>query len=151
MPQSKVSVSLFNRWNNASLDTSIASLYPSGETPKTGRNTSGSPEGDAVPRAEYMVSMGDPIKSRGSRQYTAVVTFEVWGTLKETVDGYVTSIYNAFVNCSESSVASPIAMSGGDIQEVSDGAAFVEKEDDAVFRGTQIIYIRFSVPQQVPA
>jgi hypothetical protein len=149
MPQAAISVSVYNRWNNASLDSSIAKLYPAGDSPTAMKNTSGSPEGSSVPRAEYFLNISAPEKTRGSRRYTAIVVFDVWGTTKEGVDGYISSIYDAFVN-SDSAASNPMTMTGGTILEVDDGPSYVFKDDDALFRGQQTIYVDFSVPQQTP-
>lgn len=149
MPQQRLSVGIYNRWNDAGLDSSVAKLYPAGDSPGTKMNEFGTPEGTAKPRAEYFLVLSEPQKTRGSRRYTGTVLFSVWGDTKEEVDGYVTSIYNAFVN-SDDAASNPLTISNGSVLEVSDGSSSSLKVDDDTFRGDQTIQISINVPNSTP-
>lgn len=146
-----LSVSLYNRWNNAGLDTSIAKLYPSGDSPRSGKNSSGSPEGSGLPRAEYTLVFPPPAtKTRHSRIHQAVAVISVWGETKEATDGYVSTMRNTFIN-SEEAGTNPMTMTGGEILEVDDGGGSVMKVDDSLFVGEQTILIRCRINNTVPA
>lgn len=136
------------RWDAASLDSSIADLYPAGDSPKRGRNSAGTPEGTSLPRAEYIVDIAAPIgKSRTSRVRQALVTFRVWGTVSETVAGYVDSISAAFLNSDELG----LSFAGGTILEVDSGSQATEKQDDNLHMGQLVIYVKYREANAVPA
>lgn len=136
------------RWDAASLDSSIANLYPAGDSPKKGRNPAGSPEGTTLPRAEYTVNIAKPsVKTRSSRIRQALVTFRVWGKDPETVGGYVDSIAAKYLNADELS----LSFAGGTILEVDAGSQGLQKLDDALHMGQQLIHIQFREANMVPA
>ncbi len=142
---------IFNRWNDAGLNTSIAKLYPAGEQKSTTQNKAGSPEGSALPRAEYFVMRGAPkSKSRNSRIYQAVATIKVRGTRAIQVAGFVDAINEAFVN-SETSSSNPFSFSVSDALDVDDGGVWSGKADDGVFEGELTLLIQQRVDNRVPA
>jgi len=146
-----LSVSIFNRWNNASLNTSIATLYPAGGNPSSKNNTTGSPEGTSLPRAEYYSAVGPAeSRSRNTRVYQGVTQFSVWGNDFETTNGYVDSIYDAFLNCDEAAT-SPMTITGGVVLQVEEGGQDCNKVDDEVWRGEITITVRYELRNTVPS
>ncbi len=142
---------IFKRWNDAGLNTSVAKLYPAGETPSISKNKTGSPEGSDKPRAEYFVMRGpSQSKSRNSRLYQPVATIKVWGTGAAQVVGFVDAINAAFVN-SESAGTNPLVTSAGDVLDVNDGGNWTGKADDSTFEGEQTLLIRQRVNNRIPA
>jgi len=146
-----LSIGIFDRWNNASLNSSIATLYPGGDGESSSQNKTGAPESATLPRAEYYVIFPrQNIKTRGSRVYNASAMITVRGVTKELVDNYISLISDAFLNSDEAGT-SPLVMSNGSVLEVDDGGAFVTKVDDALFEGVQTILIQCRINNAVPA
>lgn len=135
---------VLTRWNAAGLNSSLGLLYPAGEGRASTRNVGGAPETDDLPRFEYMV-IKPPAqqKSRNSRITQASAVFHLWGKTALLSSGYVSSVWSAFTNADEA----PMSLSNGDILEVDDGGSFVEKVDDGVWLGQQLMLIRTRVDQ----
>lgn len=145
-----LSIGIYTRWNDASLNSSIAPLYAAGDTPQSGRNSTGTPAGNNVPRAEYTVAVpAASSKTRGTRVYQGVANITVHGRGKATVDGYIKSIYDTFLN-SEEAATNPFTMTSCSVLEVEDGGGSVLKVDDTVFRGEITLFVRYSVNNAVP-
>lgn len=146
MSQQTLTAAIGARWVAAGLDSSVAKLYYGGATNfgtyRSNRASGASPEGTVLNRAEFMINVPAPQKSRHSRISQAVVIFHVWTTTANTANQYLNLIYNAFVN-----QESNITMSDGDILDVDDGGQFTVKEDDAVFFGQQLITVRHRINQ----
>ena len=141
---------IVNRWNDAGLATSIAKLYPAGESRNRMGNKAGSPEGTNLPRAEYMISSGPPnIRTRNSKIKQAIAIIQVYATTPLKAAEYLTDIFNAFVN-SEFAETNPMVLANGDVLDVEDGGSFVTKEDDAVWLGQHTLIIRHRIPFAVP-
>jgi len=149
MPLQKLSVAVYNRWNDAGLNSSIAKLYPAGDSPGAKAGTTGTPESTSKPRAEYTLSLSPPQKTRGSRRYSGSLFISVWGDTKEGVDAYISSIYDAFVN-SESAASNPLSISNGTVLIVDDGSSDVNKVDDNTFRGNYVFEIGINVANSTP-
>ena len=142
-------VGIFTRWNDASLDTSIATLYP-GDTDQSRAAAAGSPESTAKPRAQYHVSESPPVsKTRASRVLQGAVLFSVWGSTSEAVDGYLTSISTAFINADQA--GTPLAISGATVLDVNDSGSSNMKEDDDTHRGDITFIIDYRIENVVPA
>lgn len=140
--------SVYGRWTAAGLDSSIAPLYPSGESRLASQNVGGAPEGTAAPRAEYFVSVGGPqAKSKSSRIYQAVALIQVWSGDSDSAGTYAGAIVDAYINADEVGMA----MQNGTILEVEDGGGFVHKEDDTVFLTQQTVIIKFRRPNSAPS
>ncbi len=137
-----------SRWDNASLDTSIATLYAGSED-----EGESSPEGTDLPRAEYVLPLdSEGRKSRGWVEMFQPLRFRVWGTNSRTVRGYVDSIESSFVN-SEKAATNPfsIASSVGVIHGVNRGGKASQKEDEGIYGGIVNLSIHWSKPDAVPA
>ena len=147
-----IMAAIYARWNAAGLNTSIAELYPAGEGTKASQNKAGSPEGDALPRAEYYATTPAPSqKTRGSRVHQSMAVITVRDKTNEAAVGtFVKNIRAAFVN-SESAGTSPMTMTGGTVLEVDDGGSLVVKVDDDVFLGQQQLLIRHRIANVTPA
>jgi hypothetical protein len=142
---------VYSRWTDASLDTSIASLYPGGDERSSTRNTGGSPEGATLPRAEYRIMIPPPqVKTRNSRVMQAMVVITVWSSTAETRDQYLGTIWDEYVN-SDAAGTNPLATATGSVLEVDDGGQIALKEDDAVYMGRQTLLIRHRVLNATPA
>ncbi len=134
-----------SRWDNASLDTSIATLYPGDEE--------SNPEGTDLPRAEYVLPDDrEGRRSRGTREMFQPLRFMVWGTNSRTTRGYVDSIESAFVN-SEIAATNPfsIASSVGTILGVNHVGKGSIKVDEAIYQGIVNLSIHWAKPNAVPA
>ncbi len=134
-----------SRWDDASLDSSIATLYVGDEE--------SSPEGTSLPRAEYVLLQDRPgRRSRGSREMFQPVRFNVWGTNSRTTRGYIDSIESSFVN-SEVAVANPfsIASSVGTILGVNHIGKDSVRVDEGIYQGVVNLEIHWSKPNAVPA
>lgn len=134
-----------SRWDDAGLDTSIATLYVGDEE--------SNPEGTSLPRAEYiLLEDGEGLRSRGTREIRQPLRFMVWGTNSKTTRGYVDSIESQFVN-SEIAATNPltIASSVGTILGVNYvGKGSVRVEED-IYEGVVNLSIHWSKPNAVPA
>lgn len=145
-----VSIGVLNRWVVAGLNSSIATLYAGGEGTSSSQNKAGSPAGTDKPRAEYVVMFPPPsVKTRHSRIHVAAVMFTVYGSTKELTDNYISLIHSAFVN--SDAAGTPLSISNGDVLEVDDGGAGVEKVDDDTYQGEQTIFVRCRINNLVPA
>jgi hypothetical protein len=134
------------RWNNASLNSSIATLYPGGET--------ASPEGTLLPRANYY-SPNDPLtaESRGSLVKMKTYIFETWATKYETAGDYVKAISAAFLNSESTAAGShPLQMDAhvGHIMSTHEADSGIEKLNDALFRGWYELTVRWNRNKVVP-
>jgi hypothetical protein len=139
--------SVFNRWNAAGLDESIAPLYPSGEGRLVSQNPGGAPEGSDLPRAEYFCSVGGAqAKSVSSRIYQGVALIQVWSEDSDSAGTYAGAVADAYINADEVGMTMP----NGTILEVEDGGGFVHKEDDTVYLTQQTVIIRFRRPNTAP-
>ncbi len=137
---------IFARWNNASLNTSIATLYPGNET--------ASPEGTLLPRAN-VYSPSDPLtaESRGSLVKVKTYIFEAWGLKYETAAGYVKAIAAAFLNSEMTAAGShPLQMDPavGHIMSTHEADCGVEKLNDSIFRGWYELTVRWNRNKVVP-
>ena len=140
---------VFNRWNAAGLNSSIAKLYPGGQR-SSSRNQSGSPQGSTIPRAQYRVFTPRPqALSRGSRIYQAAVEIETWGASELIAAGFVTAIKSAFIN-SDNAATSPMVMADGTVMQVEDEGSNVSKDDDDMHCGRQLLSVRFRVNNSTP-
>ena len=137
----EVTKSFFARWNAASLDTSIAAIYPAGEFGSSKQNDSGTTEGVLLPRAEYTVANTAPdTKTRNSRIFKLPITVKCYSTSMSDVSGYLTSIRAKFVNSE-----GLMSMTGGTILEVDEGAGFTHKTDDGNFMCQIILVFRVRI------
>lgn len=135
-----LNAAIFARWNVAALNSSIATLYPAGE--QKGFNSSGAPEKSSLPRAEYFsVSPGADMKTRSSRTNVIPVYFRVYGSSAATVQDWVDSIRDKYVNAEH--LVSP---SGSTVLEIDDGGSSVSKMDDAVWMGQQMVMVTLRSP-----
>jgi hypothetical protein len=142
---------VYSRWTDASLDTSIAALYPGGDGQRATRNTGGSPEGTALPRAEYRIMIPPPqVKTRNSRVSQAMVAITVWASTAESRDEYLGTIWDQYVN-SDAAGTNPLSMATGSVLEVDDGGQIALKEDDKVYMGRQTLLVRHRVLNATPA
>ena len=138
-----------SRWDDASLDTSIAALYPGSD----GDEGESSPEGTSLPRAEYVLPQdSEGRRSRGTREMFQPLRFRVWGANSRTVRGYIVSIESSFVN---SQLATPnplsIASSVGTILGVNHVGKGSQKEDEGIYGGIVNLSIHWAKPNAVPA
>jgi hypothetical protein len=135
---------VYARWNAASLNTLVASLFPGDDVP--------SPEGTSLPRANYYTT-NDPLESESRSTLTNQknVTFEAWGDNYETVAGYVKTIKQYMLN-SENSATNPLKMvnSTGAILGTHKTNEGIDKADDALFRGFFEMLIRWRENKAIP-
>lgn len=136
---------VYSRWNAAGLDTSIAPLYAGDE--------SASPEGSALPRAQYALpDDSQRARSRGSRELLQTLRFQVWATGDRTAQEYVDLIEASYVN-SETAQSDPfaVAASAGTILDVRYRGQAVVQEDEAVFQGVLDLEVQWVKPISGPS
>jgi len=134
-----------SRWDDASLDSSIAVLYPG--------SAESNPEGTSLPRAEYTLGQDrEGRKSRGTREMFQPITFLVWGTVSGTVRDYIDSIDSSFVN-SEKATTNPfvIASSVGTILGVNYVGKNSVKVEEGIYEGFVSLSIHWAKPNAIPA
>lgn len=142
---------IYQRWNAAGLDTTIAPLFRAGEGMKSAHNTTGTTPGTALPRAEFAVTRGSPQnRSRNSRLYQAIATIKIRGLVGATVSGWLETAADAFLN-SDAAGTSPLVLATGDVLGVSDGGQYVYKVDDSVHEAELTLLIRHRVNDRIPA
>ena len=137
---------ILTRWNAASLNTSIATLYP-GDDVSTPEESS-----PTMPRANYY-SMDDPLESesRGTLVKVKQYTFQVFATTYEAAAGYVKSIAAAFLNSENStSNALQVAASIGKILSTHEVNEMTIKHDDSTFEGNYVLSVRWRKAKAIP-
>lgn len=137
-----VAKSVLARWNASGLDESIAALYPGGGANVRKNNSSGSPVGDAFPRAEYTYSTPPPMeKTRGSRVFQVPITIRVYRNDSFLqVGSDVILIRSKFVNAETT-----MMLEDGTILEVDESGAVASKVDDQVFMGQIVLGFRVRI------
>ena len=131
---------VFTRWNDASLDTSVDTLYW-GET---------APEGDTLPRAVYNLTADDSQGlSRGSLIHLTRLRVQTWDETMELVSGYNDSIKAVFHNA-DKAVTSPLSMSGANITHCLYRTATVVQEDEGVYMGVIEFEIQWQETNAIP-
>jgi hypothetical protein len=128
------------RWNDAGLDSAVASLYPGERW--------AAPESMPLPRAGYSLS-GDMLRnqSRGSRELVQPVRLVVWGLSDAFVAGSLESIAAAFLD-SQSAAVNPLSLpaEAGSILSVEYGGRSVVQQDETLFQGVLEINIQWAKP-----
>jgi hypothetical protein len=149
----EVGNAVFDRWNDASLDTSVAELYPGAKHVTSRRNVAGSPAETDTPRAEFVMEMESVVqKSRGTYVHRQPVRFQVWDTQMAQTVTHVDAITSAFVN-SELAASNPFAIpaSVGVVLAVEDAGGTVLKQDDEMFQGVKQIEVLWRKANVIPS
>ena len=142
-----IAAAIFSRWNDTSLDTSIAKLYPGDDD--------AAPPGASMPRAQY--SLGTETeqaddRSRGNRIKIQPVRFRIWTNDWLLTGTHLDSIEDEFVN-SWRAGTNPlsIATSEGVVLDIDFDSKDRTKEEDDVFQGVIQFSIMWQKANAVPA
>lgn len=138
---------IFARWNAASLNSSVATLY-SGDG-----NDQASPENTVMPRASFHIADDRQIgRSRGNRLNMAALVLHLYATTRLAVLQYLALIDTAFVNADQAATATlQVSESAGHIIDVDFVGQTVEEEGDNVFHGVMTLDVQYTKPNRVPA
>lgn len=135
-----LATAVYTRWNNASLDNTVSTVYW-GET---------APEGDDLPRAVYEIASDDNSGlSRGSLMHTVRLRFKTWNASPELVSGYNRLIFNAFHNAHNAGT-NPLTMSGGTVQHCLYQSETTEEEDTEVYMGIVDFEVKYEEQNTTP-
>lgn len=151
-----VADAVYSRWNAASLNTSIAPLYPANKgVDGTWRNrsTGGSPTEQDLPRAEYVLDTSIVVgKSRGSRMLRQPILFQLWLAGFEATADAVDAVRAAFTN-SEQASSNPLLIpaSAGKVMSVEHENGSVLKQDDELFQGIERIVVFWREANAIPS
>jgi len=133
---------IYDRWNDASLDTSIAKLYR-GNWGLMGADST--PESDAnkdMPRAEY--GLGPDTVYEDAVEYSIRITevrFKVWHTDLVALEGFLDTI-ESNINDSDRAGTNPLVISEGDVIDVRfEGREAYKLPDKNVYAG----YVDFTL------
>lgn len=149
----EIAKAVFDRWNNAGLDVSIATLYAGAKTARSQHNVAGPPAETDLPRAEYSLEPDNVNNvSRGSRIKRQPIRFQVWYRRHKDAGDAVDLIEGAYVN-SEQAGTSPLVLpaSAGVILGVEDDSGSVHKQDDEVFQGVKTIVVLWRKNNTIPS
>ena len=138
--------SVFDRWNDSGLNSSIATLYSGDDE--------AAPEGTDKPRAQYsFLDVGGEQRTRGHRIQIQPVRFRVWASSDLLAGQYLDAIDAAFVN-SEEAATNPLNLpvsAGGVIGVDFAGRMQPFQETDKVWQGALTIEIRWEKANRIPA
>lgn len=139
-----VETAIVSRWSDASLDSTVASLY-------IGEDESAPKAGD-MPRASFVCE--DEFRHReesvGYREMTAPFTFTVWAATAVLAVTYRTAIENAFDNAHNAS-SNPFTLSSGTVLYVTYQGSSLDSDTPGVCRLTMRFECVYTKAQVVPA
>jgi hypothetical protein len=124
-----VSAAIYDRWNDASLDDTIAKLYPGDDD--------AAPEEAELPRAQYTILDEEQISlSKGYRVTNTPVRIQIWYSTYNECSDKLDDVDENFTN-SEQTATNPMSMpeTDGAVMGVEKTTRTVIKENDRVYQG----------------
>jgi len=143
-----VTAAILNRWNDASLDSSICNLFRAHPS----NNAYGStPEGNELPRAQFMVEGDIPVEHTvGKTLREIMVTFEVWHSDPAALETALDLIETKYDN-SERAGTDPLSAANGSVIRVQYSGRESGPVNENVFLGSVEFEVEWQKDNSVPA
>jgi hypothetical protein len=146
-----VTAAILNRWNDASLDTSICAIFRTHPRANAYGSTPEDIAAKNLPRAQFMVEGDIPVEHTvGKTLREHMVTFEVWHSDPAALETALDLIESTYDN-SERAGTDPLTVSNGSVIRVQYSGRESGPVDENVFLGSVEFEVEWQKDNSVPA